>query len=236
MDINHQKFTSTTWELEMAMEDQIPHNQIPFDTLWPSFPLQNHQPPSTSTQLPVSSFSGDQVGNQQITEEEEPEEELGAMKEMMFKIAAMQPVDIDPATIRRPKRRNVRISDDPQSVAARLRREKISEKIRVLQRLVPGGSKLDTASMLDEAILYVKFLKRLIRQLQADHHPPGIGSTTCPPTGDWPITFTSTNVHDSATTSSVEHPVAGLRYTFGGGGGIDAMCFNHKEGEKSQFV
>ena len=89
------------------------------------------------------------------------------MKEMMYKIAALQPIDIDPSTIRKPKRRNVRISDDPQSVAARHLRERISEKIRILQRLVPGGTKLDTASMLEEAIRYVKFLKRQIKLLQS---------------------------------------------------------------------
>ncbi|KAJ1286057.1 hypothetical protein BS78_03G324900 [Paspalum vaginatum] len=57
------------------------------------------------------------------------------------------------------RRPGAKLSTDPQSVAARERRHRISDRFRVLRSLVPGGSKMDTVSMLEQAIHYVKFLK-----------------------------------------------------------------------------
>ncbi|KAI3945799.1 hypothetical protein MKW98_023073 [Papaver atlanticum] len=53
-----------------------------------------------------------------------------------------------------------------QSVAARERRRKISEKTQQLGKLVPGGSKLNTAEMFHAAYKYIKFLQAQIGVLE----------------------------------------------------------------------
>ncbi|KAL0698180.1 hypothetical protein Bca4012_054302 [Brassica carinata] len=54
---------------------------------------------------------------------------------------------------------------DPHSIAERLRRERIAERMKSLQELVPNGNKTDKASILDEIIDYVKFLQLQVKVL-----------------------------------------------------------------------
>ncbi|KAF5740517.1 hypothetical protein HS088_TW11G00587 [Tripterygium wilfordii] len=54
---------------------------------------------------------------------------------------------------------------DPHSIAERLRRERISERMKALQELVPTSNKSDKAAMLDEILDYVKFLRLQVKVL-----------------------------------------------------------------------
>ncbi|GJM86606.1 hypothetical protein PR202_ga02481 [Eleusine coracana subsp. coracana] len=64
---------------------------------------------------------------------------------------------------------------DPQSLAAKTRRERISERLRTLQELVPNGTKVDLVTMLEKAISYVKFLQLQVKVLATDEFWPAQG-------------------------------------------------------------
>lgn len=57
---------------------------------------------------------------------------------------------------------------DPQSLYARKRRERINERLKILQKIVPNGTKVDISTMLEEAVHYVKFLQLQIKLLSSD--------------------------------------------------------------------
>ncbi|XP_076935599.1 transcription factor bHLH53-like [Bidens hawaiensis] len=59
-----------------------------------------------------------------------------------------------------------------QSMAARVRRRRISEKTQELGKLVPGGHKMNTAEMFQAAFKYIKFLQAQIGVLKLMHELP----------------------------------------------------------------
>ncbi|XP_031505517.1 uncharacterized protein LOC116267766 [Nymphaea colorata] len=68
----------------------------------------------------------------------------------------------------------------PQSIAARQRRKRISEKTQELGRLIPGGVKMNTAEMLAAAAKYVKFLQAQVGILQfLKHSSPAHQEEVC---------------------------------------------------------
>ncbi|CAL0320731.1 unnamed protein product [Lupinus luteus] len=78
---------------------------------------------------------------------------------------SLSPKDSTPA---RKSRSNSCLATGPQTLYARKRREKINERLRILQSLVPNGTKVDISTMLEEAVIYVKFLQHQIKLLSSN--------------------------------------------------------------------
>ncbi|KAI5061673.1 hypothetical protein GOP47_0024178 [Adiantum capillus-veneris] len=100
-----------------------------------------------------------------------------------------------------------KVSVHPQGVAARRRRHRISNKFKILQTLVPGGTKMDTASMLDEAIEYIKYLRHQIWLHQLLEVSQMINSGE----GDRPINSSHSQLPPPAptcTNSTIDFPAA----------------------------
>ncbi|XP_068634410.1 transcription factor UNE12-like [Aristolochia californica] len=75
------------------------------------------------------------------------------------------PVGPHPPAIRPRVRARRGQATDPHSIAERLRRERIAERMKALQELVPSSNKTDRAAMLDEIVDYVKFLRLQVKVL-----------------------------------------------------------------------
>ncbi|KAL2502491.1 transcription factor bHLH [Forsythia ovata] len=103
---------------------------------------------------------------------------------------------------------------DPHSIAERLRRERIAERMKALQELVPNANKTDKASMLDEIIDYVKFLQLQVKVLSMSRL--GGAAAVAPLVADMSSEGRSSNGTQTASSSNndnmtvTEHQVAKL--------------------------
>ncbi|XP_072971568.1 bHLH transcription factor RHL1-like [Typha angustifolia] len=88
---------------------------------------------------------------------------------------------------------------DPHSIAERLRRERIAERMRSLQELVPNANKTDKASMLDEIIDYVKFLQLQVKVLSTSRLGGGGAAAVSPLKADMSSEREGGKSHNSLT-------------------------------------
>ncbi|XP_072990435.1 bHLH transcription factor RHL1-like isoform X3 [Typha latifolia] len=88
---------------------------------------------------------------------------------------------------------------DPHSIAERLRRERIAERMRSLQELVPNANKTDKASMLDEIIDYVKFLQLQVKVLSTSRLGGGTAAAVSPLKADMSSEREGGKSHNSLT-------------------------------------
>ncbi|XP_047335100.1 transcription factor UNE12-like [Impatiens glandulifera] len=103
-------------------------------------------------------------------------------QQMSGQVAAAAP---HPPAIRPRVRARRGQATDPHSIAERLRRERIAERIRALQELVPSVNKTDRAAMLDEIVDYVKFLRQQVKVLSMSRL--GAAGAVAPLVTDIPI-------------------------------------------------
>ncbi|XP_073525632.1 uncharacterized protein [Phyllobates terribilis] len=87
------------------------------------------------------------------------------LQQQPFQSQAAPPSSMNPPNIRPRVRARRGQATDPHSIAERQRRERIAERMKALQELVPSCNKTDRAAMLDEIVDYVKFLRLQVKVL-----------------------------------------------------------------------
>ncbi|KAI3995709.1 hypothetical protein MKX01_020782 [Papaver californicum] len=120
------------------------------------------------TSLFPSAFGGHHVQQQQQQHSVRPTQQPHQVHQQPFH---GQPTPGAAGTVQHPPAIRPRVrarrgqATDPHSIAERLRRERIAERMKALQELVPSSNKTDRAAMLDEIVDYVKFLRLQVKVL-----------------------------------------------------------------------
>ncbi|XP_068322544.1 transcription factor RSL2-like [Pyrus communis] len=114
-----------------------------------------------------SCCSGDDQSNIAASHSHENSQELSGGVSITS-TSSLSPTEVAALNLSGKSRARRGSATDPQSLYARKRREKINERLRVLQGLIPNGTKVDISTMLEEAVHYVKFLQLQIKLLSSD--------------------------------------------------------------------
>ncbi|KAK9286950.1 hypothetical protein L1049_015358 [Liquidambar formosana] len=127
---------------------------------------------SKKNQKLVSASNNDEDGNAGLNGQSSSsccsEDDSNASQELNGETSDLSPKGRAALNLNGKSRASRGSATDPQSLYARKRRERINERLRILQNLVPNGTKVDISTMLEEAVQYVKFLQLQIKLLSSD--------------------------------------------------------------------
>ncbi|KAF0920539.1 hypothetical protein E2562_035644 [Oryza meyeriana var. granulata] len=157
-------FASTT-AAPMATAANLQHEMLPRDKAGRTTPVHKNEARKApeATVATSSVCSGNGAGSDELWRQQKRKSHAQA------ECSASQDEDLDdePGALRRSATRSTKRSRTAEvhNLSERRRRDRINEKMRALQELIPNCNKIDKASMLDEAIEYLKNLQLQVQMM-----------------------------------------------------------------------
>nr|POE56144.1 transcription factor bhlh85 [Quercus suber] len=122
---------------------------------------KSNKPTKNSKKTSVS--SGDSQKNKRNVPSKKNQKLSSTINKEDGAVSSLSSKELAPLSLNGTRKASRGAATDPQSLYARKRRERINERLRTLQSLVPNGTKVDISTMLEEAVQYVKFLQLQIK-------------------------------------------------------------------------
>ncbi|XP_057794351.1 transcription factor bHLH139-like isoform X2 [Salvia miltiorrhiza] len=158
---------------DVIMEEFLRSNR-PLDSCQNKRKSEEHQHDKSPKKKPRNQQKNTKKGKKQVQDKNITEEEINSGGNRQS-CSSYSSEDDDSNALINEKINNSKArasrgsATDPQSLYARRRRERINERLKILQNLVPNGTKVDISTMLEEAVQYVKFLQLQIKLLSSDN-------------------------------------------------------------------
>uniref|UniRef100_A0A804RIZ1 BHLH domain-containing protein n=2 Tax=Zea mays TaxID=4577 RepID=A0A804RIZ1_MAIZE len=138
----------------------------------------------------------------------------------MYPFSYLQDLDDEPGATRRSAARSAKRcrTAEVHNLSERRRRDRINEKMRALQELIPNCNKVDKSSMLEEAIEYLKTLQLQVQMMS-------MGTGLCMPPAAMLLPAMQQQLLHHHPMAHFPHLGMGLGFGMGAAAGFDMLPF-----------